>query len=114
MYFLAADLDPLWCLSVVVVVVFKYSPSPPITTGAQDTGGNRGASDSPPLGPALPRPGRRLLRPGAPGPRRPLAGRLGTQAGAAGEAHGDLSIVWRKPSVLERMELLEWARRCRL
>lgn len=67
------------------------SPSslPSLPTGAQDTGGDRGPSDPPLLSPALPQQRGRLLHLGAPGHHRPLAGRLGTKAGAAGEAVGE-------------------------
>ncbi len=68
------------------------SPNHPITTGAQDTGGNCDPSDSPLLSPALPQPRGALLYLAAPGHHRPFAGRLGTQAGIAGEAVGEWLI----------------------
>lgn len=58
-------------------------------TGAKDTGANRGSSDPPLLGPALPQQRGALLGLRASGHHRPFAGRLGTQAGAAGEAVGE-------------------------
>ena len=64
--------------------------SPPIPTGAPDPGGDGGSSHASLLGAAVPEPGGgALLHRRAPRHHRPLAGRLGTQAGTSGEAVGE-------------------------
>lgn len=57
--------------------------------GAADTGANGDPSDPTLLSRVVPQQRGGLLRPGAAGHHRPLAGRLGAQAGAAGEAVGE-------------------------
>lgn len=69
--------------------VFMVTVRPSLPPGAQDPGGDRGSSDSALLSSALSEPRRLVLRPGASGRHRPLAGRLGAQAGAAGAAVGE-------------------------
>lgn len=60
-----------------------------VGTGATDTGADGGPSDPAFLSRVVPQQRGGLLRPGAAGHHRPLAGRLGAQAGAAGEAVGE-------------------------
>lgn len=66
--------------------------SPP--PGAENTGGDGNSPDTTLLCLALTHPRRALLHLRPPGHYCPVAGRLGTQAGAAGEAVGKGTVLW--------------------